>query len=174
MRRSVGVALCALAILATATAVSAESFYIRPHLQNITADGATVIYQTDVDGRATVEYGPEGNFDQSVESAEDATIRKVRITGLEPESTYSYRVTVGDEAFESRFKTAPLPDNDREIVFVVFGDSRRWDNRFEETAMAQHALQWDPEFFVINGDLVNNPLGREQERGTSDILYVAG
>lgn len=27
---------------------------------------------------------------------------------------------------------------------------------------------------IFNGDLVNNPLGRGQERGTSDILYVAG
>ena len=27
---------------------------------------------------------------------------------------------------------------------------------------------------VFNGDLVNNPLGRGQERGTSDILYIAG
>ena len=27
---------------------------------------------------------------------------------------------------------------------------------------------------VFKGDLVNNPLGRGQERGTSDILYVAG
>lgn len=27
---------------------------------------------------------------------------------------------------------------------------------------------------VFNGKLVNNPLGRGQERGTSDILYVAG
>ncbi len=27
---------------------------------------------------------------------------------------------------------------------------------------------------VFNGTLVNNPLGKGQERGTSDILYVAG
>ena len=27
---------------------------------------------------------------------------------------------------------------------------------------------------VFNGSLVNNPLGKGQERGTSDILYVAG
>lgn len=27
---------------------------------------------------------------------------------------------------------------------------------------------------VFNGNLVNNPLGKEQERGTSDILYIAG
>lgn len=27
---------------------------------------------------------------------------------------------------------------------------------------------------VLNGNLVNNPLGRDRERGTSDIIYVAG
>ena len=27
---------------------------------------------------------------------------------------------------------------------------------------------------VFNGSLVNNPLGRGKERGTSDILYLAG
>ena len=26
---------------------------------------------------------------------------------------------------------------------------------------------------VLNGSLVNNPLGKGQERGTSDILYIA-
>jgi len=27
---------------------------------------------------------------------------------------------------------------------------------------------------IFNGDLINNPLGRGEERGTSDILYIAG
>ena len=27
---------------------------------------------------------------------------------------------------------------------------------------------------VFNGSLVNNPLGKGTERGTSDIIYVAG
>ena len=27
---------------------------------------------------------------------------------------------------------------------------------------------------VFDGELVNDPLGRGQERGTSDILYIAG
>jgi len=26
----------------------------------------------------------------------------------------------------------------------------------------------------FNGQLVNNPLGRNQERGTSDIMFIAG
>lgn len=31
-----------------------------------------------------------------------------------------------------------------------------------------------PSTMVVNGDNVNNPLGRRRERGTSDILSVAG
>jgi exopolysaccharide biosynthesis protein len=27
---------------------------------------------------------------------------------------------------------------------------------------------------VLDGTLVNNPLGKGQERGTSDIIYIAG
>ncbi|MBI4559975.1 MAG: HEAT repeat domain-containing protein [Candidatus Hydrogenedentes bacterium] len=138
--------------LLLALPVFADAFHIRPHVQNITTDGATIIWETQELGIGTVEYGPKGTFDQQAKESAPATIHRVRIAGLAPESSYSFRVRVGQDAAESFFKTAP--GSDRPITFVAVGDTRRWEKRWQETNMAEHTLQWNPEFYVINGDLV--------------------
>ncbi|MDZ4857391.1 MAG: metallophosphoesterase [Candidatus Hydrogenedentes bacterium] len=134
--------------------VFAEDFYIYPFLQNVTPDGVTVIYQTTENGQGVVEYGVEGTFDQKATSEPDQLIRKVRITGLQPDTAYNYRVRAGGEERVRTFRTAPLPSAGREVTFAVFGDTRRWDNRVAETKFIDHLMQWKPEFFLINGDLV--------------------
>ncbi|MCC6794433.1 MAG: HEAT repeat domain-containing protein [Candidatus Hydrogenedentes bacterium] len=148
--------LCALfvAMVVVMPIAFADSFYIAPFLQNVSPDGVTVIYQTNENGQGVVEYGPEGKFDQKATGAADEMIRKVRITGLKPDTAYSYRVRVGDEVKEHVFKTAPLPSADREVTFAIFGDTRRWENRVEETGFIKSLMEWKPEFFLINGDLV--------------------
>ncbi len=75
-------------------------------------------------------------------------IHKVRITGLQPDTVYAYKVRSGsEEAFEAEFKTAPAVE--RPIAFAVIGDSRRWEERWQETEMGRHLMQWEPEF-VLN------------------------
>ncbi|GMV95597.1 MAG: hypothetical protein AMXMBFR82_53750 [Candidatus Hydrogenedentota bacterium] len=154
--------LCGFACLALVPLVYADSFYIAPHIQNVSQDGVTVLWQTEEDGPAVVEYGPEGNFDQQATNSNEAKIRKVRITGLQPETAYSYRVRAGEKVYTNTFKTAPAKNPNREVTFVAFGDTRRWDTMVEETQMWDHVLQWNPEFFIINGDLVGR--GHEYEQ----------
>lgn len=148
--------VCALAIALAISlpAAVAEGFYIAPFLQNVTPDGVTVIYQTDANGQGAVEYGPDGSFDQKATGAENEMIRKVRITGLKPDTAYSYRVRAGNEVKEHTFKTAPEPSADREVTFAIFGDTRRWENKVQETGFIKSLMEWKPEFFLINGDLV--------------------
>lgn len=142
-----------LSILCSSAAF-ADGFYIRPFLQNVTPDGVTIIYQTNENGQGVVEYGPEGTFDQKATGAPDEMIRKVRITGLKPDTAYSYRVRAGSEVREKTFRTAPAPNADREVTFAIFGDTRRWENKVEETKFIEHLKQWNAEFYIINGDLV--------------------
>ncbi len=151
MFSGIRVIICVCAFTAAAVA---DGFYIAPFLQNVTPDGVTVIYQTNENGKGLVEYGPEGTFDQKATGASDEMIRKVRITGLKPDTAYSYRVRVGTEEKVHVFKTAPTPSADREVTFAIFGDTRRWENKVEETGFIKSLMEWKPEFFLINGDLV--------------------
>lgn len=132
----------------------ADSFYIAPHIQNVSQDGVTIIWQTEEAGPAVVEYGLAGSYDQTASNTAEAKIRKVHIKGLQPDTAYSYRVHAGENEYTNSFKTAPAKDPNREVTFIAFGDTRRWDTMVEETQMWDHVLQWNPEFFIINGDLV--------------------
>lgn len=132
-----------------------QGFNIRPHLNNITQDGVTIIWETREPADSTVAYGQEGTTGQTATGTTDANkIHRVRITGLQPETVYSYRVQAGDETVESMFKTAP--GTERPITFAVLGDSRRWGDSWEKSQMAEHLLRWNPEFIINNGDLVVN------------------
>jgi hypothetical protein len=153
---------CIVACIALAPLGLADSFYIEPHIQNVSQDGATIIWQTEEPGPATVDFGPEGDYSRQAVNPAEAMIRKVRITGLLPDKTYTYRVRVGETEYTNSFKTAAAKDANREVTFIAFGDTRRWDMMVEETKMWDHVLQWNPEFFLINGDLV--PRGHEYEQ----------
>jgi HEAT repeat protein/calcineurin-like phosphoesterase family protein/purple acid phosphatase-like protein len=146
--------VCALAALLGSPLAVAEGFYIAPHLQNVTPDGATLIWETAEESVGVVAYGPEGSYDQQVTGAAAAKIKRVRITGLQPDTAYSYRIREGSDESVASFKTAPVEE--REIVFAVLGDSRRWDGTWEATKMAEHAAQWGIEVYLNMGDLVPN------------------
>ncbi len=141
-----------LAFLLLNLAALADAFYIAPHLQNVTKDGATIIWESQDEGTGVVEYGLDGKFDKQAREDKPAKIHRVRIAGLAPDTSYSYRVKAGADEHASTFKTAP--GTQRPITFVAIGDSRRWDKRWQETNMTEHMMQWNPEFVINNGDLV--------------------
>jgi HEAT repeat protein len=139
-------------LLCAVSAVHAASFYIKPHLQNITKDGATLIWESDQDEIGQIEYGKDGKLTGKVTDPQPVKIHRLRITGLEAGTEYAYKVTSGGAAMENAFKTAPASQS--EITFVVFGDTRRWGTAVEDTKFLEHTLQWNPDFFMNNGDLV--------------------
>ncbi len=139
-------------VLTAALSAFADRFVIAPHLQNVTQDGATLIWETQDAGTGEVAYGPEGSPGSVAKDTQAGTIHRVRLTGLHPDTAYAYRVRAGSEERANTFKTAP--SSERAIAFAVVGDSRRWENRWQETHMAAHMMQWHPEFCINNGDLV--------------------
>ena len=96
--------------LVIASSAGAEAFRIRPHLQNITPDGVTIIWETDVAVRGSVALGPAGGDKESYAGAAESQIHKIRIEKLTPASAYEYTVTAGDETLTNRFVTAPAGD----------------------------------------------------------------
>jgi hypothetical protein len=131
---------------------AAQGFHIAPHLNNITQDGATLIWESKEADKGVVNYGQNGNLDHSAAGKEGETLQRVRIEGLEAETTYQYQIACGEESFEGVITTAPATA--RPITFILVGDSRRWGTRWEETKMEAHADQWEPEFYLTMGDLV--------------------
>lgn len=93
-----------------------------PRLGLVTANEATIYWDTDQPGIGRVEWGVQ-TFDAfRVEPAETKTHR-LTLTGLVPATTYRYRVSVG--ATRSRdftFATAVLPET--EFTFVSMADNR--------------------------------------------------
>jgi len=137
-----------------------DGFYIPPHPENLTRDGATLIWETTEEGIGAVEFGLGETLDRRVSEAGPAKIHRVRLDGLVPETTYTYRVRAGDETSDGRFTTAP--GTDRAITFAVVGDSRRWATAWEDTKMGEHMMQWRPEFVLNMGDLVGSGHQYEQ------------
>jgi len=129
-----------------------QSFYIKPHLQNVTTDGATLIWETPEANVGEVEFGLPGALDKKAQDPAATKIHRVRLTGLQPETAYAYRVRAGADEASATFRTAP--GSSRPTAFVVLGDSRRWDDRWQATNMAAHIERWKPEFYINNGDLV--------------------
>ena len=74
-----------------------------PYLQNVTADGATVIWGTSADALSWVEAAPDGEdhfyaeerpqyYQTKLGKRTVGRLHTVRITGLKPASFYRYRV----------------------------------------------------------------------------------
>ncbi|MFP6582585.1 MAG: metallophosphoesterase [Candidatus Hydrogenedentota bacterium] len=152
----------ALAFLVAASASAQSGFYIPPHIQNIGQNGATLIWESNETEVGTVRFGPAG-ADSTGETtdAESSKIHRLRIGGLTPGTQYTYTIESGDDAQEATFTTAPASDQE-EMTFIVVGDSRRWDNRWEETGMDKHAEQWDADLYLTMGDLVRDGHQYEQ------------
>ena len=142
----------AVGFLLLSLAALADGFYIAPYLQNVTPDGVTIFWESQDEGIGAVEYGLDAKFDKQAKEDKASKIHRVRISGLTPDTAYTYRVKAGPDERANTFKTAPATQ--RAITFVAMGDSRRWENRWQETHMSEHMMQWNPEFVINNGDLV--------------------
>lgn len=120
----------------------------------------------------TLSFGPsllkDGKVKQRIESVEvDTNFGNHSIQGQQP------RTAVG------------VLGNNHLVFVVVDGRSEGYSVGVTMTGLAQIMLDLGAvtaynidgggsSTMYFNGKLVNNPLGRNRERGTSDILYVAG
>jgi len=138
--------------------VAAESpFHIAPYLQNASPTTITVMWETNEACASRVHYwevGKEGEVELTVTDDARVRIHKVRINGLKPDTRYGYRVCCGAEVRESDFSTAPAKG--RPIRFAIFGDSRFWNDHWQNSPLPEHLLSQRPEFTLHMGDLVSD------------------
>jgi hypothetical protein len=99
-----------------------------PYLQNVTADGISILWELDALGSCTVEYGVDETYGLSVEPEAVDTgylsyVLRARLRGLPPATLHHYRVVVSGRATEDRtFRTAP--EEAETFSFSVWGDSQ--------------------------------------------------
>ncbi|MCO4747300.1 MAG: metallophosphoesterase family protein [Proteobacteria bacterium] len=135
---------------------------------------AAFLWRTDLETLATVvEYGTDGDLDQRVEGGSfrfggaasgdgDHRIHEVKLCeGLEPDTTYSYRV--GGEGHWSptyTFTTPGAPGSFESFRFAMVGDSR---GAYETWGTVLELIDaHDPNFIIFSGDAVEAGPNQEE------------
>lgn len=124
---------------------------------------ATVRFELETAAPATVEVVPQpsGAGDASAsrqshfDSREVSTMHRVHLTGLQPTTPYAVVVRAGGAVVaDGRFVTAPRPDADAPLTFLVYGDNRTDDAAHASVVRAMNAVPSD--FLVNTGDMVQD------------------
>lgn len=171
--------LMAMMVSQTSMAITITS---GPYLQNVTSDGATVIWLTDAPSTAWVELAPcdESNFyscerpkyyETDLGRAVVGTVHKVRLTNLKPGTHYRYRiaseevldqqpyrVTYGGVTASDVYNKKPLefstvPLKADTIRFRVVNDIHGDTDRLSKLMDGFDKSVYD--FVFYNGDMVN-------------------
>lgn len=146
-------AVALLAALVPTRADAADGFRVAPYLTNPSSDGMTITWFTDTatPGQLTVRgRGLPGGRTYTTQPTDEPTLdytdaelaqeipgleqgswlrgpraykHTVDVTGLHPDSRYTYTVRVGAARFTSHFTTAVTADRWRSIRFVALSDS---------------------------------------------------
>ena len=150
-----------------------------PYLQNPTETSMTVMWITSANSTATVYYGRDKNPSIEAVSMTDGqidantTIHRVTITGLQPGTTYTYRVTsteilkyepykitFGETVNSDDYTFKTLDTTEKECSFIVFNDVHDTFSSLQSRFETANKPACDMVF--LNGDIVNDPTSTEQ------------
>ncbi len=122
-----------------------------------------ITWVTDATAPTSIEYGINSTSENALTGNMPDNIvgigylHEIEITGLQPDTTYRYRVgSAGDWSPEYTFKTAPV-DQCTPFSFVSLGDARSQNSRgpsLNWSSIHQEAEAAGAEFFLNGGDLV--------------------
>ena len=123
-----------------------------PYLQNVATDGITVMWESDQPTVGVVLFGKTADYGSSVEEKTADRIHEVRLSGLEIETLYHYKVLSGRDASAGRtFQTAVRPDSP--FRFIYYGDNKNGPHMHRRNALQISAEK--PHIVLQCGDLVS-------------------
>ena len=150
------------------TAVSAERLLLNgasrqpsrePYVQGITATSAVIAWKSGEPGEGVVKYGKTPELGWEEVDRRVGRRHAVVIAGLDPGSTYHYRVDrVGGPPAPGSFRTAPAGENSS-FSFAVVGDSGSGGKG--QLAVAGLLGRLEPDLILHTGDVVY-PAGQER------------
>jgi hypothetical protein len=133
-----------------------------PCLQEVGADGVTILWETDVACRPKLEWakGYEAFQAATVKSvpggSSGATLHTVRLTGLTPGTAYRYRLRNTPTLPESVYTFRTLPVGDVPFTFTTWADVQNAWPVFRQNVAAMRSVVPDAAFTVGVGDLVED------------------
>ena len=123
-----------------------------PYVQNVSSSSAVIAWVSEKPGAGLVEYGETPRYGREGVDARVGRRHAVSLLGLDPASTYHYRVAQGEgKSGTGRFRTAPEGEDSR-FVFAVIGDSGR--GRKQQLAVAALLERSEPDLILHTGDVV--------------------
>jgi acid phosphatase type 7 len=130
-----------------------------PYVQGITASSAVVCWVSEQPGSGVVEYGKTLELGRKEAEARIDGRHAVALTGLDPGSTYHYRVKDIGGSSTGGFRTA-LADEDSRFSFAEVGDSGSGGKGQLAVAVLLESLR--PDLVLHTGDVVY-PTGQERD-----------
>ena len=128
MRRGGAIVCAAVAVLAPKGA-DAAPLERQPYLQLSAPEEVTIVWTTTEDSTGAVEYGASIDaLSERVDAKLIETMHQVRLTGLQPDTKYFYRVRSDDEVVaggdaEHWFRTPPVAGTTKKFRAWVAGDT---------------------------------------------------
>jgi acid phosphatase type 7 len=130
-----------------------------PYMQGVTANSAVICWVSAGPDAGVVEYGKTPELGRKEAEARVGRRHAVALTGLDPGSTYHYRVEgAGGSSATGCFCTAPAGDDSR-FSFAVVGDSGSGGKG--QLAVAALLERLRPDLVLHTGDVVY-PAGQER------------
>jgi 3',5'-cyclic AMP phosphodiesterase CpdA len=130
-----------------------------PYVQSITASSAVICWVSERPSAGVVKYGKTLELGGKETDARVGRRHACALTGLDPGSTYHYRVRGVDEtSSRGSLRTAPVGD-DSSFSFAVVGDSGSGGKG--QLAVADLLGRLEPDLILHTGDVVY-PAGEER------------
>lgn len=130
-----------------------------PYLMHTTPTSAVVMWESAASGPGAVSWSSGGQPSRRMVEEAPHRVHAVRLTGLEPDTRYSYRVSVhGERSRVHAFWTAPRPGSP--IRYTVWGDSRSQPPF--AAAIVRDMAAFDPYLNINVGDVVSHGDARDE------------
>ena len=124
-----------------------------PYLQNLTINGITICWQTDVSGTGIVHYSIDSSYSDQVSESVGVAHHELSIQGLLSNTTYHYYVETGTaQSPNSTFRTPPTTWF--HFTFGAYGDVR--ENATENSKDLGMMHSHNPAFYFNTGDLTDD------------------
>lgn len=144
----------------------ADAKYPLPWVAGVTKDSVYVCLEATTTTNATVEFGTSPTFGMTATTENyqatdvvDSYVHNVKLTGLQPNTQYHYRVTQGASVTSSySFWTAPLPGTP--VRWGFGADSRAGSNTVHNN-MAGLIASHSPRMMVYGGDIAHYGWSRD-------------
>ena len=155
-----------------------SAFLTEPYLQNPLQNGVSIMWHTKEPAYGWVEYGTNEQFGSKADLVIDGirnantTLHKVRLTDLDPESTYYYRACfkpilkfepyekeLGEVVYSKTYTYKSIATN-RPVSCVIFNDIHQNWKLAERLLLALGKR--DYQFSIFNGDCFQDPGTKER------------